>query len=71
MRHTEGQIIAILKQSSASTNIWKESTGGMDSGDAMKVRQLEDENRENRTRAGRPQLMLENQNLKDVLSKNF
>jgi putative transposase len=48
---------------------WKAKYGGMDSGDAKKLRQLEDENRKlKHVVAG---LTLDNRALKDVLSKNF
>ncbi|MBV9181395.1 MAG: transposase [Acidobacteria bacterium] len=60
-RHREEQMIAILKQGEAGTSTaelcrqhniteqtyyrWKAKYGGMESGDAKKLKQLEDENR--------------------------
>ncbi len=48
---------------------WKSKYGGMDSGDAKKLRQLEDENR--RLKHLVAELTLDNRALKDVLSKSF
>ena len=48
---------------------WKAKYGGMDSGDAKKLKQLEDENRKLKHVVA--ELTLDNRALKDVLSKNF
>ena len=48
---------------------WKAEHRGMDSGDAKKLRQLEDENRKLKHVVA--ELTLDNRALKDVLSKNF
>lgn len=84
-RHNEEQIIAILKQGEAgmaTTEIcrqhgiseqtfyrWKSKYGGMDSSDAKKLKQLEEENRKLKTVVA--ELTLDNRALKDVLSKNW
>jgi putative transposase len=84
-RHSEEQIIAILKQGEAGLptgdlcrqhNIteqtyyrWKAKYGGMDSSDAKKLKQLEDENRKLKHVVA--ELTLDNRALKDVLSKNW
>ena len=65
-RHSEEQIIEITEQTYYR---WKTKYGGMDSGDAKKLKQLEDENR--RLKHVVAELTLDNQALKDVLSKNF
>ena len=48
---------------------WKAKYGGMDSGDAKKLKQLEDENRKLKHVVA--ELTLDNRALKDVLSKNW
>jgi putative transposase len=84
-RHSEEQIITILKQGEAGLTTaelcrqhgiteqtyyrWKAKYGGMDSGDAKKLKQLEDENRKLKHVVA--DLTLDNRALKDVLSKNF
>ncbi len=84
-RHSEEQIIAILKQGEAGVATadlcrqhgvseqtyyrWKAKFGGMDTGDAKKLRQLEEENRKLKHVVA--ELTLDNRALKDVLSKNF
>ena len=84
-RFNEEQIIAILKEAEAgiapdelcrrhgitrgSLYRWKAKYGGMDSGDAKKLKQLEDENRKLKHVVA--ELTLDNRALKDVLSKNF
>ena len=82
-RHSEEQIIAILKQGEAGLTTtelcrqqgiteqtyyrWKAKYGGMESGDAKKMKQLEDENRKLKHVVA--DLTLDNRALKDVLSK--
>jgi len=82
-RHSEEQIIAILKQAEAGLTMaelwrqhgitkqtyyrWKAKYGGMESGDAKKMKQLEDENRKLKHVVA--ELTLDNRALKDVLSK--
>jgi len=84
-RHTEEQIIRILKESEAGTRSeelcrqngismttfykWKAKFGGMEISDARKLRSLEDENR--RLKHIVADLTLDNQALKAVASKNF
>ncbi len=84
-RHTEEQIIGILKQaeagvktmdlcreqgiSSATFYKWKAKFGGMEISDARKLRSLEDENR--RLKHIVADLALDNQALKAIASKNF
>ena len=84
-RHTEEQIIGILKQaeagvktmdlcreqgiSSATFYKWKAKFGGMEISDARKLRSLEDENR--RLKHIVADLALDNQALKAISSKNF
>jgi putative transposase len=84
-RHTEEQIIGILKQaeagvktmdlcrehgiSSATFYTWKAKFGGMEISDARKLRSLEDENR--RLKHIVADLALDNQALKAIASKNF
>jgi len=84
-RHTEEQIIAILKQGEAGTKTdelcrqngistatlykWKAKFGGMEVSDARKLRALEDENR--RLKHIVADLTLDNQALKAINSKNF
>lgn len=84
-RHTEEQIIAILKQlqagmkavdicreygiSDATLYNWKAKYSGMEVSDVRKMRALEDENR--RLKQIVADLTLDNQALKAVCSKNF
>ena len=84
-RHTEEQIIRILKQSEAGTKTsdlcrehgisdatfykWKAKFSGMEVSDARKLRGLEDENR--RLKHIVADLTLDNQALKAIASKNF
>ena len=81
-RHSEEQIIAILKQGEAGLTTaelcrqhgiteqtyyrWKAKYGGMDSSEAKKLKQLEDENRKLKHVVA--DLTLDNRALKDVLS---
>ncbi|HEV2716788.1 MAG TPA: IS3 family transposase [Terriglobales bacterium] len=84
-RHSEEQIIAILKQGEAGLATaelcrqhgiseqtyyrWKAKYGGMESGDAKKLKQLEDENRKLKHVVA--ELTLDNRALKDVLFKKL
>jgi len=84
-RHSEEQIIAILKQGEAglsSTELcrqhgiteqtyyrWKAKYGGMESGEAKRLKHLEDENRKLKHVVA--ELTLDNRALKDVLGKNW
>ena len=84
-RHSEEQIIAILKQAEAglktaevcrqhgisqqTLNRWKAKYGGTEINDAKKLKQLEDENRKLKHLVA--ELTLDNRALKDVLSKNW
>src|SRR6266436_4160149 len=84
-RHSEEQIITILKQGEAGLATaelcrqhgiteqtyyrWKAKYGGMDSGEAKKLKQLEEENRKLKHVVA--DLTLDNRALKDVLSKNW
>src|SRR3989442_7736332 len=84
-RHSEEQIIAILKQGEAGLTTaelcrqhgsseqtyyrWKAKYGGMDSGEAKRLKQLEEENRKLKHVVA--ELTLDNRALKDVLSKNW
>ena len=84
-RYTEEQIVAILKEHEAGLGTeelcrrhgisqqtfyrWKAKYGGMDVGDAQKLKALEDENR--RLKRLVADLALDNAALKDVLSKNW
>jgi putative transposase len=84
-RHSEEQIIAILKQGEggmATSELcrqhgiaeqtyyrWKAKYGGMDSGEAKRLKQLEEENRKLKHVVA--DLTLDNRALKDVLSKNW
>ena len=84
-RHSEEQIIAILKQGEAGLTTaelcrqhgiaeqtyyrWKAKYGGMDSSEAKKLKQLEDENRKLKKLLA--ESMLDNAALKDLLSKNW
>ena len=84
-RHSEEQIIAILKQAEGGMKTaevcrqhgiseqtllrWKAKYGGMEVSDAKKLKQLEDENR--RLKHVVAELTLDNRALKDVLAKNW
>jgi putative transposase len=84
-RHSEEQIINILKEAEAGISItelcrkygisdqtyynWKAKYGGMTVSDARKLKQLENENR--RLKHLVADLTLDNQALKAVVSKNF
>ena len=84
-RHSEEQIIAILKKGEGGLGTaelcrqhriteqtsyhWKAKYGGMDSGEAKRLKQLEDENRKLKHVVA--DLTLDNRALKDVLSKNW
>jgi len=84
-RHTEEQIIAVLKESEAGTKTgelcrqhgisdatfykWKAKYSGMEASDLRKMRIMEDENR--RLKQMVADLSLDNQALKAVLTKKF
>ena len=84
-RHSEEQIIAILKQGEAGLATadlcrqhgiseqtyyrWKAKYGGMENGEAKRLKQLEEENRKLKHVVA--ELTLDNRALKDVLTKNF
>ena len=84
-RYTEEQIVSILKEHESGVKTdelcrrhgisqqtfyrWKAKYGGLDVGDAQKLRALEDENR--RLTRLVADLALDNAALKDVLSKNW
>lgn len=84
-RHSEEQIIAILKQSEAglkTTEVcrqsgiseqtfyrWKAKYGGLEASDAKRLRHLEDENRQLKQVVA--ELTLDNRILRDVNSKNW
>jgi putative transposase len=84
-RHSEEQVIAILKQADSGVKTaelcrqhgiteatyyrWKARFGGMDVSDAKKLKQLEEENRKLKHVVA--DLTLDNLALKDVLSKNW
>jgi putative transposase len=84
-RHTEEQIIAVLKEAEAGMRTpdvcrkhgisdatfykWKNKFGGMDVSEARRLRHLEDENR--RLKHMVADLSLDNQALKAVLEKKF
>ena len=84
-RHSEEQIIAILKQAQAGIKTaeiccqhgiseqtyyrWKAKYGVLELSEAKKLRRLEDENRKLKQLVG--ELSLDKQALQDVLSKNF
>ena len=84
-RYTEEQIVALLKEHEAGVGTeelcrrhgisqqtfyrWKAKYGGMEPGDARKLKVLEDENR--RLKRLVADLALDNAALKDVLSKNW
>lgn len=84
-RHSEEQIIAILKQADNGVKTaelcrqhgiveqtlyrWKAKYGGMDISDAKKLKQLEEENRKLKHVVA--ELTLDNRALKDVLGRNW
>ena len=84
-RHSEEQIIGVLKQAEAGMPTeevcrqqgiieatfyrWKSKYGGMDVGEAKRLKQLEEENRKLKSVVA--ELTLDNRALKDVLSKNW
>ena len=84
-RHTEEQIIAILKQAEKGVETgevcrqhgiseqtfyrWKAKYGGLEISDAKKLKQLEEENRKLKHVVA--ELTLDNRALKDVLGKNW
>ncbi len=84
-RHSEEQIIAVLKQAQAGVKTveicrqhgiseqtfyrWKAKYGGLELSEAKKLRRLEDENRKLKQLVG--ELSLDKRALQDVLSKNF
>ena len=84
-RHTEEQIIGVLKESEAGIKAdelcrkygisqptfykWKSKFGGMEVSDARRLRSLEDENR--RLKHLVADLTLDNQALKAINAKNF
>ena len=84
-RHSEEQIIAVLKQAQAGVKTaeicrqhgiseqtfyrWKAKYGGLELSEAKKLRRLEQENRKLKQLVG--ELSLDKQALQDVLSKNF
>jgi len=84
-RRSEEQIIGILKQAEKGMGTselcrqegiseqtfyrWKAKYGGLDNGDAKKLKQLEEENRKLKHVVA--ELTLDNRALKDVLSKNW
>jgi putative transposase len=84
-RFTEEQIIGILKQAQAGMKIvdlcrmhgisdatfynWRSKYGGMEVSDAKRLKDLETENR--RLKQMLADTMLENQAIKDVLSKKW
>ncbi len=84
-RHTEEQIIAVLKEAEAGMRTpdvcrkygisdatfykWKNKFGGMDVSEARRLRYLEDENHKLKHMVA--DLSLDNQALKAVLEKKF
>jgi putative transposase len=84
-RYTEEQIVALLKEQEAGVKTeelcrrhgisqqtfyrWKAKYGGLDLGDAQRLKALEEENR--RLKRLVADLALDNAALKDVLSKNW
>ena len=84
-KFTDEQILAIVKEGEAGRKVadlsrtygiteqtyyrWKARYGGMDSGEAKKLKHLEDENRKLKHVVA--DLTLDNRALKDVLSKNW
>lgn len=85
VKHTEAQIIGVLKQADAGIPIqdlcrqhgisnatyykWKSKFGGMEISDAKRLRGLEDENR--KLKAIVADQALDNRVLKELLSKKF
>jgi putative transposase len=85
MRYTEEQIVKILKEAEAGLAIgelcrkygisdatyynWKAKYAGMTASDVKRLRHLEEENR--RLKHLVADLTLDNQALKEVISKNF
>jgi len=85
IKYTEEQIVGILKEVEAGITVseicrkygisdatyynWKAKYGGMAASDIKRLRQLEDENR--RLKHLVADLILDNQALKAVISKNF
>ena len=85
VRHSEEQIIGILKEAEAGIAVaelcrkygisdqtyynWRAKYGGMSVSDARKLKQIEEENR--RLKHLVADLTLDNQALKAVISKNF
>ena len=83
-RFTESQIVSILKQQEAGAKVmdicrehgisdatfynWKAKYGGMAASDVKRLKQLEEENR--RLKHLVADLTLDNQALKEVISKN-
>ena len=84
-RHSEEQIIGVLKQAQAGVKTaeicrqhgiseqtfyrWKAKYGGLELSEAKRLRQLEDENRKLKQLVA--DLSLDKQALQDVLSRNF
>ena len=84
-RHSEEQIVGILKEGEAGMSVtdlcrkygmsdatyynWKAKYAGMATSDVKRLKQLEDENR--RLKHLVADLTLDNHALKEVLSKNF
>lgn len=84
-RHTEEQIIGILKESEAGVNTnelcrkhgissatlynWRAKFGGMEISDARRLKALEDENRKLKRIVA--DQALDNMAMKELLSKNF
>ena len=84
-RHTEEQIIAVLKDAQAGIGVqelcrkhgisdatfykWRTKYAGLEVSDVKKLRQLEDENR--RLKQISADLLLENRALKDVIAKKL
>ncbi len=84
-RYTEEQIVGMLKEHEAGVGTeelcrrhgvsqqtfyrWKAKYGGLETGDAQRLKALEDENR--RLKRLVADLALDNAALKDVLSKNW
>ena len=84
-RFTEDQIIGILKQAQAGVKIselcrlhgisdatfytWRSKFGGMEASDAKRLKHLEDENKKLKQMLA--DTMLENQAIKDVLTKKW
>lgn len=84
-RHTEEQIISVLKEAQAGATIddlcrrhgisqatyykWKQKFGGMEVNDARRLRQLEDENRQLKKLVA--DQALDNMVLKELLGKKL